>query len=172
MQGSNTHLLCLLNCKFSSVTQLCPSLCDPMDCSMPGFPVRHQLPEPTQTRVHWVDEDIQPSYPVSSPSPPAFNFSQRHGFFQWVSSSHQVAKVLASTLVLPMNIQDIFPLGWTGWIFLQSKGFSSQYHMISHMWNLKYDINELIEKLTDIENRLVIAKRGGGWGRDGVGGWC
>ena len=58
------------------------------------------------------------------PSPPAFNFSQRHGFFQWVSSSHQVAKVLASTSVLPMNIQDRFPLGWTGWISLYSKGLS------------------------------------------------
>ena len=65
-----------------------------MNCSMPGLPVHHQLPESTQTHVHWVGDAIQPSYPLSSPSPPAFNLSQHQGLFQWVSSSHQVAKVL------------------------------------------------------------------------------
>ena len=65
-----------------------------MDCSTPGFPVHHQLPELAQTRVHWVDDAIQPSHPLSSPSPLAFNLSQHQGLFQWVSSSHQVAKVL------------------------------------------------------------------------------
>ena len=65
-----------------------------MDCSMPGFCVHHQLPELTQTHVHWVSEAIQPSHPLSSPFPPAFNLSQHQGLFQWVSSSHQVAKVL------------------------------------------------------------------------------
>ena len=65
-----------------------------MDCSMPGLPVHHKLPEFTQTHVHWVDDAIQPSYPQSSPSPPAFSLSQHQGLFQWVSSSHQVAKVL------------------------------------------------------------------------------
>ena len=65
-----------------------------MDCSTPGFPVHHQLPEFTQTHVHWVGDAIQPSHPLSSPSPPAFNLSQHQGLFQWVSSSHQVAKVL------------------------------------------------------------------------------
>ena len=110
---------------FSLVTQSrCPTLCDPMDCNTPGFPVHHQLLELTQTHVLWVGDAIQPSHPLLSSSPPAFNFSQRHGFFQWVSSSHQVAKVLASTSVLPMNIQDRFPLGWTGWISLYSKGLS------------------------------------------------
>ena len=78
----------------SSVTQSCPTLCDPMDCSMPGFPVHHTLPEFTQTHVHWVGDAIQPSYPLSSPSSSAFNFSQHQGLFQWVRSSHQVAKVL------------------------------------------------------------------------------
>ena len=78
----------------SSVTQSCLTLCDPMDYSMPGFPVHHQLPEPTQTRVHWVGDAIQPSNPLSSPSPPALNLSQHQGLFKWVSSSHQVAKVL------------------------------------------------------------------------------
>ena len=65
-----------------------------MDCSMPGLPVHHQLPEFTQTHVHWVGDAIQPSHPLSSPSPPAFNLSQHQGLFQWVSSSHQVVKVL------------------------------------------------------------------------------
>ena len=65
-----------------------------MDCSMPGLPVHHQLPEFTQTHVHWVSDAIQPSHPLSSPSPPAFNLSQHQGLFKWDSSSHQVAKVL------------------------------------------------------------------------------
>ena len=68
--------------------------CDPMDCSMPGFPVHHQLPEPAQTQVHWVGDAIQPSHPLSSPSPLAFSFSQNQGLFQWVCSSQQVAKLL------------------------------------------------------------------------------
>ena len=65
-----------------------------MNRSMPGFPVHHQLPELTQTHVHWVGDVIQPSFPLSSPSPPAFNLSQHQGLFQWVSSSHQVAQIL------------------------------------------------------------------------------
>ena len=79
---------------FSSVTQSCPTLCDPMDCSTTGFSVHHQLPELAQTHVQKVGDIIQPSHPLSSPSPPAFNLSQHQGLFQWVSSSHQVAKVL------------------------------------------------------------------------------
>ena len=71
------------------------TLCDPMSCSMPGIPVQKQLPEPTQTHVHWVGDAIQPSHPLlSSPSPPAPSPSQHQGLFQWVRSSHQVAKVL------------------------------------------------------------------------------
>ena len=69
-------------------------LCNPMDCSTPGFPVHHQLPEPTQTHVHRVGDAIQPSHPLLSPSPPAFNLSKHQGLFQWVSSLHQVANVL------------------------------------------------------------------------------
>ena len=80
--------------QFSSAAQLCLTLCDPMDCSTPGFPVHHQLQELSQIHVHQVSDAIQPSHPLSSPSPPAFNLSQHHGLFQWVSSSHQVAKVL------------------------------------------------------------------------------
>ena len=79
---------------FSSFTQSWPALCDPMNHSTPGIPVHHQLPESTQTHVHWVGDAIQPSHPLSSPSPPALNISQHHGPFKWVNSSHQVAKVL------------------------------------------------------------------------------
>ena len=78
----------------SSVTQSCLTLCDPMDCSTPSFPVYHQLLDFTQTQIHRVSDAIQPSHPLSSPSPPAPNPSQHQSFFQWVSSSHEVAKVL------------------------------------------------------------------------------
>ena len=70
------------------------SFCDPVDCSTLGLPVHHQLAEPTQTHVHWVGDAIQPFHPLSYPSPPALNLSQHQGLFKWVSSSHQVAKVL------------------------------------------------------------------------------
>ena len=83
-----------LSVQFSSVTQSCLTLCDPMNRSMPGLPAHHQLPESTQTRVHWVGDAIQPSHPLLSPSPPALNLSQHQGLFKWVSSLHQVAKVL------------------------------------------------------------------------------
>ena len=98
-----------------------------MNCSTPGLPVYHQLLEFTQTHVHWVGDAIQPSHPLSTSFPPAPNPSQHQGLFQWVSSSHQVAKsiaVSASASVFPMNNQDWFPLGWTGWVSLQSKGLS------------------------------------------------
>ena len=80
--------------QFSSVAQSCPTLCDPMNCSMLGLPVHHQLPEFTQTQVHRVDDAIQLSHPLSSPFPPAPNPSQHQSLFQWVNSSHEVAKVL------------------------------------------------------------------------------
>ena len=104
--------------QFSSVTQSCLTLCEPMDCSMPGFPNQHQLLELAQTHVHHIGDAIQPSYYLSSPSPPACNISQQQDLFQWVSSSYQVAKAgaSASTSVLPMNIQGWLPLGLTGLI--------------------------------------------------------
>ena len=80
--------------QFSSVAQSCPTLCDPMNRSMPGLPVHHQLPEVTQTHVHQVSDAIQPSHSLSSPSPPAPNPSQHQSLFQWVNSPHEVAKVL------------------------------------------------------------------------------
>ena len=90
-----TRPLCLCNDQpFSSVAQSCPTLCNPMKHSTPGLPARHQIPEFTQTHVHWVGDAIQPSHTLSSPSPPAFNLSQHQGIFKWVSSSLQVAKVL------------------------------------------------------------------------------
>ena len=79
---------------FSSVTQSCPTLCDPMDCSTPGLPVHHQLLEFAQTHIHWIGDVIQSSHPLLSPSSPAFNLSQHQGLFKWVSFSHQMAKVL------------------------------------------------------------------------------
>ena len=83
-----------IGCQFSSVTQSCQTLCDPMDCSMPGFPVHHQLLELAQTHVYCVGDGIQPPHPLLSPSPSAFNLSQHQGLFQLVSPSHQVAKEL------------------------------------------------------------------------------
>ena len=109
---------------FRSVAQLCPILCDPTDCSMPGLPVYHQLPELAQTRVHPVGDAIQPSHPVI-PSPPSIFpsikvFSKESA----LRSGGQSIGVSASTSVFPMNTQDWSPLGWTGWISLQSKGLS------------------------------------------------
>ena len=80
--------------QLNSITQSCLTLCDPMDYSTPGFPVHNQLPEPAQTHVHCIGDAIQPSCPLSYPSPPAFNLSQHQGLFKRVSSSRQVAKVL------------------------------------------------------------------------------
>ena len=118
--------------QFSSVAQSCSTLCDPMNCNMPGIPLHHQLLEPTQTHVHWVSDAIQPSHSLLSPSPPAFFPSIR------VFSNNSVLRisgqsigVSASASVLPMNIQDWFPLGWTGWISLQSKGLSRVFSNIT-----------------------------------------
>ena len=87
-----------------SVTKSCPALSNPMGCSMPGYPVHHQLAAPTQTHVHHIGDAIQPSHSLPSPSPPAFSLSQNQGLFKWVSSSHQVAKVLEFQLhISPSN---------------------------------------------------------------------
>ena len=112
--------------QFSSVTQSCPTLCDPMNCSTPGLPVHHQLPEFTQTHIHQVSDAIQPSHPVipfsscpqSLPASESFPVSQ---LFAWVGQSTGVS---ASVSFLPKNTRDWYPLEWTGWISLQSKGLS------------------------------------------------
>ena len=108
------------------VVQFYPTPCYSMDCSTAGFPVLHHFLEFAQTHVHWVSDAIQPSHPLSSPSPPALNIPQHHGRFQWVGSSYQVAKVLelVSASVLPMNIQGWFPLGPTSLTSLLSKKLS------------------------------------------------
>ena len=114
--------------QFSSVQSLsCPALCYPMNCSTTDLPVHHQLPESTQTHVHWVSDAIQPSHPLSSPSPLALSLSQYQGLFKWsqpFALGGQSIGVSASASVILMNIQDWFPSGWTGWISLQSKGLS------------------------------------------------
>ena len=94
LDNSNRAALLHQSVQFSSVAQSCPTLCDPMNRSTPGLPVHHQLPEFTQTHVHWVSDAIHPSHPLSSPSPPAPNPSQYHSLFQWVNSLHDLAKVL------------------------------------------------------------------------------
>ena len=101
-----------------SVSKSCPTLCDPMNCSMPGFPVLHYLLEFAQTHVHWVGDALQPSHPLLLPFPLAFNLSQHQGLFQWVGSSHQVAKVLELQLQ-PQSFQWIFRVDFLyNWLVL------------------------------------------------------
>ena len=109
--------------QFSSVTQSCLTH-DPMDCSMQGFQIHHQLLELTQTHVFRSSDAIQPSHPLSISFPPSFNLSQHQGLFQWVSSSHQVAKVLEFQLQhqsFQFRNSDWFPLRLTGWISLSPR---------------------------------------------------
>ena len=154
---SGPHHLCLHHCfphlcqicasnyafsSVSSVTQSCPTFCHPMDCSMPGLPVHHQLPEFTQTHVHWVSDAIQCSViPFSSCLKP-FPASGSFPVSQFFTSGVQSIGVSASTSDLPLNIQDWFPLGWMGWIFLQSKGLSLflWIHLIfqTRTWGIHY----------------------------------
>ena len=126
------------NNQFSSVAQLCLTLCNPMDCSTPGLPVHHQLPEISQTHLHWVGDAIQPSPPLSSPSPPALNLSQHQGLFKWVSSSHQVAKVLdTETVKWP-----VLAKGWWGgkneW--MGQRGYIEQWNYSAWYWYQMYTI--------------------------------
>ena len=128
--------------QFSSVAQSCLTLCDPMDCSTPGFPVHHQLPELAQTHVHRVCDAIKPSYPPLFPSPPAFNLSQHQDLFQWVSSLHQVAKVLdpyevcyyifKMSLLLQGEIKKLKAIAYKVWVGVRWKwqgGNRWQWHL-------------------------------------------
>ena len=109
----------------NSVAQSCPILCDPMDCSIPVFPVHHQLLEPTQTHVHRVSDAIQPSHLLSfSSCLQSFPASGSFPMSQFFATGSQSTGVSALASVLSMNIQDWFPLGWTGWTSLLSKGLS------------------------------------------------
>ena len=128
------HLAPFSSVQFSSVTQSCPTLCDPMNRSMPGLPVHLQLPEFTQTHVHQVSDAIQPPHPLSSPSPPApqslpasesFPMSQ---LFAWGGQSIGVS---ASASFLPKKSQGWSPSEWNGWISLQSKGLSRVFSNIT-----------------------------------------
>ena len=120
----------LLKHQFSSVAQLCLILCDPMNRSTPGLPVHHQLPESTQTHVHWVGDAIQPSHPLSSPvipfssCPQSFPASRSFPMSQHFTRGGQSIEVSASTSALPIDTQDWSPVRWTGWISLPSKGLS------------------------------------------------
>ena len=116
----------LVSVQFSPVAQSCPTLCDPMDCSMPDLPVHHQLLEFTQTHAHWVGDAIQPSASVNpfSSCLQSFPASGSLQMSQFFVSSGQSIGMSASTSILPMNIQVWFALGWTGWISLVFKGFS------------------------------------------------
>ena len=121
-------------------------LCNPMDCSMPGFLVLHYLLEFAQTHVHWVGDTIQPSHPLSSPSPPAFKLFQHQGLFQWVqlfASGGQSIGASVSASVLLMNIQSWFLLGLTGLISLKSKGLSRAFSNTNWFKN----INSLVLSL-------------------------
>ena len=112
--------------QFSSVAPSCPTLCDPMNHSTPGLPVHHQLPESTQTNVYRVGDAMQPSHPVVPflSRPQSFPASGSFPVRQLFASGGQSIGVSASTSVLPMNTQDLSPLGWTGWISLQPKGLA------------------------------------------------
>ena len=155
----------LLSC--CSVAQPCPTVCQPMDCSMPGFPLLHFLPELGLNSCPlslWCHPTVLSSEP---PSPPALGTSQHEGLFQWVSYLYQVAEVLELQLQHPVNIQDWFPLGLTGLISLQSKRLSRVFWVKSMftLWNKFKDSNSktlskffkktLLNSLLNLLNKLV-----------------
>ena len=128
--------------QFSSVTQSCPTLCNPMNCSTPGLSVHHQLPEFTQAHVHWVGDAIQPFHPLSSPSPPASNPSQHQSLFQWVNSLHEVAKVwsFSFSIIPSKEIPGLISFRMD-WLDVCYRVKESGYHhslrvcaVLSHVW--------------------------------------
>ena len=124
--------------QFSSVAQSYPTPCDPMNHSMPSLPV-HQLPEFTQTHVHWVSDAIQPSHPLSFPSPPAFTLSQHQGLFQWVNSSHEVTKYWSFSLSISPSNEHLglvsFRMDWLDLLAVQGTCKSLlQHHSSKHQF--------------------------------------
>ena len=120
-----------------SVTQLCPTLCEPMDCSTPGFPVLHHLLELAQTHVHWVSDAIQPSRPLSPPSPPPLNLSEHQGLFQWVSSSQLPKYWNFSFNIRPSNEYSgliYFRMDWLDFFAVQGTLKSLQHHIQKHQF--------------------------------------
>ena len=191
-QPTHRVLLCQLvfSQSVSSVTQSCPTLCSPMNHSTPGLPVHHQLLESTQTHVHRVDAAIQPSHPLWSPSPPVLNLSQHQGLFKWVSSSHQVAKVLEFQLsISPSNGHPgliSFRMDWLDVLEVQGTLKSLVQHHSSKasvLWHSAFFIVQLshpymttgktvaltrqtfVGKVSDIKKRER-EKRGARWGRE------
>ena len=158
--ATSIHCLCLSclvstyvfsSVQFSSVTQSCPTLCDPMNHSMPGLPVHHRLLESTQTHVHWVSDAIQPSHPLSSPFPPAFNLSQHQGLFQWKSSLHQVAKVLYWSLSLSIGSSNedsgliSFRMDWLDLLAVQGTLTSFLWHHSSKVSILRHSVFFMVQ---------------------------
>ena len=139
----------------------------PLDCSTPGFPVHHQLPELAQILVHWVSNAIQPSRPLSSPSPPAFNFSQNQGLFQWVSSSHQMAKVLSfSFSISPSNEYSrliSFTIDWLDLLLVQGTFKSLLQHYSSKASILRHSAFFMVQLshpyMTTGETALITTPR-------------
>ena len=132
---------------FSSATQSCPTLWDPTDCSMPGFPVLPYLPDLAQTHVLWVGDAIQPSHPLSFPSPPTLQSFTASGSFlmsQLLASGGQSIGASASAWVLPVSIQGWFPLGLTGLISLQSKEFSQESSPAPQFQSIKSSVLSLL----------------------------
>ena len=181
MSGIMSYLIA-----FCSVAQSCLTLCDPMDCSTPDFPVLYRVPEFAQTHVHWVGDAIQTFCPLLPFSPFAFNLSQYQEVFQWVrlfTSSGQSIGVSASASVLPMNIQGWFPLGLTGLISLLFKELSRVFssttvqkhqffgtypflwfssHMCTWLWinhssSIQTFVSKVMSLLFNMLSRLVIA---------------
>ena len=145
--GENLFSLSYYTCCCFLVSKSCLTLGNPMNCSMPGFPVLHYSPEFAQTHIHWIGDAIQPSHPLSPPSPPALNLSQHQGLFQeshLFTSGGQSIEASASASALPMNIQGWFPLGLTGLIF-QSKGLSRVFWIqaLYQIWICKYFLHNL-----------------------------
>ena len=146
---SDREKRCLMKIfQFSSVTQSCPTLCDPMDYSMPGFPVHHQLPKLAQTHVHQLSDAIQSSHLLSSPSPPAFNLFQHQGLFKRVSSLYQVANIFELQLPSFQRIfrTDFFRIDWLDLLAVQATLKSLlQHHSLkaSVLWHSAFFIVQL-----------------------------
>ena len=140
------NMTTIVTFQFSSVTQSCPTLCNPMNRSMPGLPVHHQLLEFAQTYVHWVGDAIQPSHPLLSLSPPGFNLPHHQGLFQWVSSLHQVAKVLQFHFSISLSNEYSglisFKINWLKFLAVQGtlKTFPTPQFKSINSWHLAFFI--------------------------------
>ena len=157
---------CKILVQFSSV-QSCPTLYNPMNHSTPGLPVHHQLLEFTQTHVHWVGDAIQPSHPLSSPSPPAFNLSQHQGLFKWVSSSHQVAKVFNISPSNKYSGPISFRMNWLNLLAVQGTLKTLLQHHSSKasiLWHSTFFIVQLLHpymttgKTIDLTRWTIVSK--------------